>query len=155
MCNPKSLGSTPSRDKKNYVNVSNLLMLKLFHFFTVPPQNNILNMNASAPVSAGNMKTLTCTTGSSNPVGSMRWQKGGTEVTSGVTSKIQSGEYGGVVLQSTYTFKAEKTDNGVHITCTPIWKGNEHLPKSKIELDVTCMYSKIPSMMKIKCASYA
>ena len=110
----------------------------------------MMNTEASVAVSAGNMKTLTCTTGSSNPVSSMRWQKGGTEVTSGVISKIQSGEYGGEVLQSTYTFKAEKSDNGVQVICTPIWESSERQLTGDVRLDVTCMYSEISSLKKNK-----
>ena len=87
----------------------------------------------------GNAKTFTCITGSSNPVSSMLWKKGKMAMATGETSYVQIGDYGGEVLQSTYTFTPQRSDNGVSVTCTPIWKGSEYTQYTKnVNLNVTC-----------------
>ena len=107
--------------------------------YLVPPQKNTLNSNATMPVLAGSEQTLTCTTESSNPVSVMVWRKRDTEVTSGVRNQMSDGEYGGEVLQSTYTFIAQKSDYGLLVTCTPMWEGNEYTEyRQGVSLNVRC-----------------
>ena len=106
---------------------------------TVPPRGNIIYLNAASQVLAKSVQTVTCTSGSSNPVSSMVWKKGETVVTSGVMVQTSEGEYMGEVLHSVFTFTALKSDNGVSVTCTPIWEGYEHTHLQKeVYLNVLC-----------------
>ena len=106
---------------------------------TVPPQRNIIHLNVTSKALAGSETTVTCTSGSSNPVSSMVWRKGETVVTSGVMTQISKGDYRGEVLHSVFTFTALKFDNGVSVGCTPIWEGYEYaLLKEYVYLNVLC-----------------
>ena len=88
---------------------------------------------------AGDEKSLLCTTGSSNPVSKMVWEKGGSNET--IEGKSTNGEYGGKVLKSSYAFSPQKSDNGVEVSCTPKWM-EEQLTELKktVTMDVLCKY---------------
>ena len=69
----------------------------------------------------------------------MVWQKDG----SGVIAQGQSkdGQYGGKVIESTYTFTPQESDNGVQVSCTPKWMENKLTElKKTVTLDVLCKY---------------
>ena len=93
--------------------------------FTVSTRNNVMNPEASDPVTPGQEKSITCDTGSANPANTMLWRKAGVEVTTGVGSQSTPGEYGGQRLGSSYTFTAQISDNGQVVSCIPVWQGTE------------------------------
>ena len=90
-------------------------------------------------VVAGTNISLTCKTGVSNPVSEMVWQKDGSGMTENGTSK--DGQHGGKVIESTYTFTPQESDNGAVVSCTPKWedRGLTEL-KRNVTLDVLCEY---------------
>ena len=107
--------------------------------FSVPPLINTLGSEASVVVKAGDELSLSCTTGSSNPMSEMVWEKDGSEETLVGTST--NGEYGGKVLSSSYAFSPQKSDNGVQVSCTPKWKENKlSALKKTVTLDILCEY---------------
>ena len=115
---------------------------KIFIIFSVPPLTNTLGSEVSLALKAGHEIALTCRTGSSNPVSEMVWEKGGSEETNVGTST--NGDYGGKVLNSSYAFSPQKSDNGAQVSCTPKWK-DEQLTELKktVTLDVLCEYWRL------------
>ena len=112
---------------------------KIFIMFSVPPLTNTLSSETSFVVKAGYEMSLSCTTGSSNPVSKMVWEKGESEET--IVGTSTNGDYGGKVLNSSYTFSPQKSDNGAEVSCTPKWK-DKLLTKLKknVTMDVLCKY---------------
>ena len=114
-------------------------MSKIFIMFSVPPLINTLGSEASLVVKAGDEIALSCTTGSSNPVSEMVWEKGGFEETLMGTST--NGEYGGKLLSSSYALSPQTSDNGVQVSCTPTWNKLKLTElKKTVTLDVLCEY---------------
>ena len=123
--------------------MSQVLKQQNLALFTVPPLSNNLDYDATNSVHVGTNKTLTCVSASSNPVGEMVWRTDGELVTLGVTSQTIPGEYGGTILQSHYTFTAEKEDNGLLVTCASHWEGNITVNENQTIVNVTCRCSLI------------
>ena len=69
----------------------------------------------------------------------MVWEKDGSGVTA--QGETKDGQYGGRVVESTYTFTPQASDNGVDVSCTPKWKENKFTELRKtVILDVLCEY---------------
>ena len=55
----------------------------------------MIHLNATSQVLAKSETAVTCPSGSSNPISSIVWRKGGAEMKSGVIKHASDGEYGG------------------------------------------------------------
>ena len=124
------------------------------NFLSVPPSLNSLSSGATESVEVGSEKILTCTTGSARPTSGMIWTKAGTVVSaSDITSTPRTGAYGGLELESNYTFMAEQADDGVIVACTPTWQGVAFYNLTEeVVLEVTCkrpVSSKIFNGLKL------
>ena len=84
-----------------------------------------MSADAEDDVSEGSIKTISCIITTALPVSDIIWRKGANEVTSGISYKEVSGEYGGVELHSNNIFTASRADNGVTVSCTPVWRRSE------------------------------
>ena len=107
--------------------------------FSVPPDENTLNDEASNASESGTQKILSCRTGSADPISDMIWRRNGVDVTSQVISKTYSGDYYGQEMESVYNFTADISDNGVSVSCTPFWEGTELINLTRtVILDIMC-----------------
>ena len=112
-----------------------------YSLFQVPPITNTMSPDAWEAVLAGTVKTLTCRAGSAHPFGHMIWRNGSADIEDNINAVTEPGDFGGDILESTYTFTAQVSDNGQKISCTPGWTNDTAeliAYRREVKLNVTC-----------------
>ena len=62
-------------------------------------------------------------------------------IMNGIITNNMPGDYGGKQSESKYIFSVMPTDNGLSISCTPVWKGTDFNNRTKTTtLDVLCKF---------------
>ena len=119
----------------------------------VSPKSNEISPASVVSIEEGRTQIFNCTTDSSHPNSQMHWEKDRQNVTNSSTSSQTNGMLGGNKVQSSYNYVAASKDNGVAVSCVPVWNGNEIGGlKRMVSLDVLCEYKsqigfKIPVTM--------
>ena len=76
------------------------------------------------------------------------WETAGSEEI--IVGTSADGEYGGKVVESTYAFTPQRSDNGVEVSCTPKWKEDLLTAlKKTVTLNILCEYGKLLKVFNV------
>ena len=101
-----------------YVRIYRAVLMKPFCFPTVSPTTVSITGNRVFVATGTSLLTLTCTTGSSNPLSSITWYNGTNQITNDHHMTVTDGQYNGKVSSHVIHLYPTRYDDNSNITCT-------------------------------------